>query len=282
MFFTVDGNEPLIGYLYVYFDNATFNNLVTLDHSSNNPTFNNKGFWLPESYQKEYKCPNKSSLKLTSLKGNSIEASSTGFFKYYSYQGTIFVDAETYNSYLGEPIAPNSYLINRKKIDIKTFEKDIKNVSGYSFSYDSYGKFNDEVQVFYLVCNVLFSLYAAATLLLSIFVILNLFITYIKEKKREIITLMINGYSIGQASRYIYLDTIFLTIFSLILGSGFGILLGLFGQVSIESKYLYFIHGPNITSLILGNLITLALVILMTLISFREIKKLKLKDINEA
>lgn len=279
---TVDEKEDSVGYVYVYFDNASFNKLVNVSPSDESPKFSNQGYWLPESYQKELKCDSKTKLSITCSSGETIDTETTGFFSYYNYQCAIFVDANTYENSIGKTISPNAYLVDRHKIDLDEFEKTIGLVDGYLYSYDFYSKAQTDVQIFDLVLTVCYSLYLFATAVLSFFVILNLFVTNVKEKKKEILTLMVNGYSRKQSSKYVYLDTIFLTLISLIIGTGLGIFLAWYGQISIESKFLYFIHRPNVSAILLSIPITILLVILMTIISIKEIKKFKLTDANNA
>lgn len=280
--YSVEGHDTLVGTIYVYFDNDAFNKVVTVVPSSGNPEFDNKGFWLPESYQKEYRCGNESIVKISSSAGTIKQVTTTGFFKYYAYKGTIFVDKDTYEKTFETEITPNSFLVNRNKTSVENLNYELSNVNGFRFLNDSYGKLMQDIAVFNLVCDILFALYGLATFLLAVFVILNLFVTYVKEKKRELITLMVNGYSRQQTSKYIYLDTIFLTILSLLIGTGLGMLLSLYGLISIESHFLYFIHSPNAMAILLSNVITIVIVIIITLIALREIKKFKLKDINNA
>lgn len=277
---TIENNEKLIGYVYVYYDIDSFNKLVHIDASDDSPAFANKGFWLPESFQKDAKCSSNANIKLTNSTGIPANCKTTGFYRYYNYQCTLFVDINSYEEAFGTTFKPNSYIINRNGMSDIELEKKIQNVEGYRFLYDYYGQSKKEVGIFDMVLTVVYSLYLFATAILSFFVILNLLTTNVREKKREIITLMINGYSRKKASKYVYLDTIVLTFISIFIGTLLGLGLSYFGQVSIESKFLYFIHKPNWISVIISIPITISLVLLMTLISLREIKKFNLTEIN--
>ncbi|MCQ2086949.1 MAG: ABC transporter permease [Bacilli bacterium] len=279
--FSIDDQPLLTGYIYIYFDNSSFNNLVNLDESDNNSKFENRGFWFPESYQKEYKCSNNSSVLISDFAGNSFTCTSEGYYKHYSYKGAIYVDYDSYKEVSGRELSPNSFLVNRHHENLDSFEDKMTDVEGYLYSYDSYGRLKADMSVFDLVSTVLFSLYGLATLLLAIFVILNLFMANIKEKKKELLTLIVNGYSRKKSSKYIYLDNILLTIISVIIGFGFGVGLSYFSLVSIESVYLYFIHSINVPSTLISIFGTLIIIFVMTLISLREVRKFKLTEINQ-
>ena len=171
----------------MYFDNDSFNSLVHLEKSKHNPDFQNKGFWLPESYQKFYKCNHNASVKISDFSGNTFTCKSEGYYKHYSYKGAVYVDYDTFKEVAGRDVKPNSYLVNRNRKNVDEFEKKMTSVDGFLYLYDSYGKLKLDISVFDLVSTILSTLYGFATLLLSIFVILNLFMANIKEKKREII-----------------------------------------------------------------------------------------------
>ncbi len=279
---SMDGHDTIVGYTFVYFDDALFNRLVNIDPSDGNPSFQNSGFWFPESYQKEYGCKNESPISVSTQSGTTFEASTSGFYRYYNYRLTIFVDADSYQAATGEEVRPNAYIIDRGRGSIDEFENAISSVNGYLYSYDFYGKGLEDIAIFDLVLSVIYTLYLVAALMLAVFVILNLFLTNVKEKKREVLTLMTNGYSRKTASRYVYLDTIFLTLVSIVFGTILGVFLGWFGQVSIESKFLYLIHAVNIPSMLIGNILTIVLVFLMSMIALSKIKKFRLTDANNA
>ncbi|MCQ2742888.1 MAG: ABC transporter permease [Bacilli bacterium] len=279
---TIKGHESFIGNIIVYFDNASFDALIHMDPSANNPSFDHKGIWLPESYQQDFKCPNESEVEVVETSGLSATSTTTGFYRFYNYDCILFIDAETYKEAFGEEARPNSYLVNRSKCDFDTFYEKANQVEGHMYSLDYYGRSQSDVGIFNMVLTICYSLYLAATAVLSLFVILNLLLTNVEEKKRDIITVMINGYSRSEAAKYVYYDSILQTFISLFIGTGFGLLLGWYGQVSLESKILYFIHTPNILSVVVSIPITIALVALMTLIALRRLKKFKLSDLTNA
>ena len=115
---------------------------------------------------------------------------------------------------------------------------------------------------------------------MGFFIILNLLIAFVSEKRRDIITILINGYSYKNANRYIYIDTIFLTIIGLIIGVGAGILFANLTISAFESGYIHLIHTPNLFGILIGIGFTVTLVTVMSLISLKQIRKFNLSDIN--
>ena len=65
--------------------------------------------------------------------------------------------------------------------------------------------------------------YLGLSFVLAILLLLNLFTMLVSEKKKELITLMINGFTVKQAEEYISFDTAFLTFIGIVLGTALGI-----------------------------------------------------------
>lgn len=276
-------NEPVaFGNLVVYFDDASFNNVAKLEASKGGDKFNNKGFWFPESYKHEYGLSDQNDVNVSSSSGLNLDITTAGFIEYHYFDGLVFVDSETFEEITGTSVAPNSFLVIRGSADFSKIRDDLKTINGYSSIDDTISTSRGNVKVFNSVTTIIFILFSSATLMLSVFVILNLLLTQIKEKKRELITLMVNGYSRKDASKYVYFDTIILTIISVIVGVGVGLGLSWFTESSLESQAIYLLHRFNFLVMGVAIVTTVLLVIIMSLISLNEIKKFKLKDIQDA
>ena len=123
-------------------------------------------------------------------------------------------------------------------------------------------------------------LFLVMSLLMAILVILNLLITFVQTKKKELIVLQINGYSLNQSKRYIYTDTIALTIIGTIFGLIVGTLLGFVCIRAICSGGIIFPTKISWLAIGISVLITFAMVLVMSLFALSKIKKFKLVDLN--
>jgi len=268
------------GYEMVFEDSPEFRQLVVFE--TNNTNFDYKGVWIPESYEKYYGLTENEATTLTSATGDSYDTNIKGYYKYYSYMLQIYMDSNTYSEITGEEYKPNIYLIDLNGNDFKTVSDDLKNIEGFTSILDYYHYCKQDVDIFTSVSTAMVGVYLVISILMSIFVLLNLYATFIEEKKRELIVLMINGYTIKQANRYIYSDTIFLTIIGLIIGLGVGIFVGDLSVSSFEGNALYLMHGYDIYACIAGIIITSFLSFLMCRIALKKIKDFELTDINKA
>ena len=112
------------------------------------------------------------------------------------------------------------------------------------------------------------------------FVLLNLLNTFVMEKKSELIVLMINGFTSKDAKRYIYFDTVIMTIIGVIVGIVVGYFAGIGAIGSFESKFMYLLHDLDFYACIIGASLTIALTYIMTKVAIKKIDKFKLTDIN--
>ena len=123
-------------------------------------------------------------------------------------------------------------------------------------------------------------IYLVLAVLMAIVVLLNLNVMFIEEKKRELIVLMINGYSTKDARHYISYDSIVLTILGIIVGLILGCIMGSITVASIEPSTGVFVKDADLWAILIGIAGSAVLAIIMGKIALRRIKKFKLTDIN--
>jgi ABC-type antimicrobial peptide transport system permease subunit len=128
--------------------------------------------------------------------------------------------------------------------------------------------------------NSMVLVYLALSALMALLVLLNLDVMFVEEKKRELIVLMINGFSVGDAKAYIYRDSIVLTIVGIALGIALGAGMGAFSIVQLQPDVAYWIRGFNMLAAGAGALGAGVLAVAVLLWSLRRIPRFDLTDIN--
>ncbi len=202
-------------------------------------------------------------------------------FEYYIHAPRIVMTSDAYEAAFGKQLAENAFLVEKGNVSIRTLEDSLSKINGYIYTRDYYAdKTSDQAIIINLISAVMY-LDLALSVVIALFVILEILMMFVTEKKREIITLIINGYTIRYTRKYITLDTIFLTVIGLFGGVVAGILLGAWDVKNMESDSCYFIHGVNPIACIIGAIYTAVLVIVMTLIALKRINHFRLTDINE-
>ena len=119
-------------------------------------------------------------------------------------------------------------------------------------------------------------LYLGMSVAMAFLVLLNLQHTFVKEKERELVIMMINGYGRDQVKKYIYADTVFLSVIGIPLGLFAGIFISHLSIDAVSGPTMYFIHGINVPACLISALVTVGLTFLMTLLSLREVDRMPL------
>ena len=130
--------------------------------------------------------------------------------------------------------------------------------------------------------NVRATFVLALAVLMAMVVLLNLNVMFIEEKKRELIVLMINGFSVKDAKRYIYNDSIVLTAIGIVCGLILGCIMGSITVGSVEPSTATFVKDVDWVAVAAGIAGSAILAFVMSAIAMRRIPKFKLTDINKA
>lgn len=268
--------------LYVPENVQSFKKLVNLSAVGNNTANPYSGVWLTESYQNYYKLKPTDSVNIVTNLGKNIEVVPNGYAHHYLMNVSCYMDVETYKATFGESeYVTNSFLLNSNGKDMSVINEKLMKIDGFSsvFNYKSnaYSVFN----VINRLSSTLVIVYIVLAVALSVLVLLNLLSLFVSEKKKELIVMMINGYSIKDAKKYIYSDTIFLSAVGIILGVVFGELLGNFSASVFQNSNIIFHLMVDWKSALIGIGLSVVLILIMSIISLRKISKFKLSDISK-
>lgn len=270
--------DAVVSRLLVGYDND-FNNLITFN-SNGNKELPVNGVWLSIGYAKEngYKAGD----YIEILDSNSIvhEEKIGGIFEYYQQVPYLVMSEDTYKQVFNKAPLFNVYLVSSTE-DTNTFKDNlsgIKEVIGVKSEMDAYMSTQSTINT---VATAIVVIYIVLSIVIALCVVLDLFILFIEERKKELIVLMINGYSNSSAKKYIYTDTLLLSIVGIVLGALIGTLMCQWTISSISSDMSYYMHGFNLGICIASCAISAILILLMCLISLKKIDKFELSDINK-
>ena len=122
--------------------------------------------------------------------------------------------------------------------------------------------------------NQIILLIIAAASLLAIIVLYNLVSINISERRREIATLKVLGFFDGEINEYIYRETFLLTLLSIGIGLGLGVLLHRLVVHIVEVQSTVFIKQIAGWSYLWVMLIMLAFTILIQIVTFFKLKRI--------
>ena len=204
-----------------------------------------------------------------------------GEFENYNPNVSMVMPADTYEKYSKDKYIPNSFTINTKGVDMEKLKAELEQVPGFITLYDyvsaNMNGFNSIASATLVISAVAVALAAVMAFL----VLLNLLVMQVEEKKRDMIILMINGYSLKEAKKYVYKDTIFLTIIGITLGCILGDFVGNWNMRVLSYMPAHFYEGVNWIAIAFGIVAAAILALINALIAMRRIKYFNLTDINK-
>lgn len=280
MYVETQDNDFITSILFVPENDDEFNKMMTIEATHNNQNNVNQGLWITNSYEEFYKPSNDDEISLRSLSGAKAEIAPSGYFVNYLTNYHVVMDKETYEENFNEEVKYNSYIVSTSNTDIYSLNEKIKDIPGYMGYQDYYITTRGSFDAFKTLSEALVIVYVVLSIAMAFLVLLNLLVMFVNEKKRELIVLMINGYYLKDVKKYIYYDTIFLTILGIVFGCLFGSIMGNVSVSSFESNVLHFLHRVNYESCLIGAVVSTILTFVICLIALRKISKFKLTDIN--
>ena len=172
------------------------------------------------------------------------------------------------------------YRITLKIPLVKNDAESLEGIEGYSSIADDKTNQYRNFETFSTVSNAVVLIYMILAILMAIVVLLNLNAMFIEEKKRELIVLMINGFSVKDARHYISYDNIVLTAIGIIVGMLLGCIMGSITVATVEPSTSVFLKSPDGLAIGVGIVGSAILAIIMSLIALRRVSNFKLTDIN--
>ena len=191
----------------------------------------------------------------------------------------MIMSSENYARYFGSEPEVNAFFVNYNGADAEALKTQIDGIEGVKSQdviaeqlkvYQSYTKVLDFIAVLFIVI--------AGTM--AYFILLNLISMYINQKKRELTTMRINGFTVGEVKRYVSLEFIISTVLGIIAGCLAGSALSYRIIKLIEGANLHFICDIQPLTWLYAAIITSAFAAGICMLAFRKIKYLKLVDIN--
>ncbi len=264
-------------------DDINFSKMFNLIDKEGNEGNLSRGVWLGDALADKYKLNVGDELLFTDSVGDEYKLQIDGICKYYGSGMMTFMDDSTYEKLSGKTYIKNAFLVNTGDIsesDFKKLNAELNNREGFVLNYAFKKISSAEIEAVNGVFTLISGLYLGMSVAMALMVVLNLLKTFVSEKKKELIVLMINGYGAKQAKKYIYSDTILLSIVGIILGLLTGTLISTISINSIATETSHFIHGLNPMACLISVATTIVLIVIMSIISLREIDKFKLTDVN--
>ena len=238
------------------------------------------GIWSSCSYAEEFDVKSGCTLTFSDANKTVHNVTINGFFEYYLINNLLITDVDTYCSEFGTDYIPNTLFIESNGYNLDTLSNELSDCAGFRYLSDDYSSSRQSFDGFADVFSIIVAVYLVLAIAMAFLVLLNLFIMFVTEKKREVLTLLVNGYSMVSAKKYIWLDTVCLAIVGIICGIAFGTLMAGISLSAYNNETLHFLSGFDSHACLFGVIISVTLTIATALPALKQIEKFKLTDIN--
>ena len=239
-----------------------------------------EGAWVSQAYADHFGVKAGDMLLVSGDDGTKHEVPILGFYEFWLTYHEAVIGRDYFEKEFGT-FEPNVVLADTGSVAVSDTESALSEVEGFSLIIDDatyqYGNF----ETFSSVSSAVVAIYLALAALMAVVVLLNLNEMFIDEKKRELIVLMINGFSVKDAKHYISYDNIVLTAIGIIAGIVLGCVMGSVTVLAIEPSTATFIKAVDGWAVGIGIVGSAALALIMSMIALRRIPKFDLTDINK-
>ena len=239
-----------------------------------------EGAWVSQAYAEHFGVKVGDTLSIDDGAGAKHEVPILGFYEFWLTYHEAVMGHAYFKKEFGE-VSPNVVLADTGDAPVADMENAVSGIEGFDSLIDDKTDQHSNFDMFSTVSSAVVAIYLVLAALMAVVVLLNLNVMFIDEKKRELIVLMINGFSIKDAKHYISYDNIVLTALGIIAGLVLGCIMGSVTVASIEPSTGVFIKGIDAWAVIIGILGSALLAVVMSLIALRRIPRFELTDINK-
>lgn len=238
------------------------------------------GVIISRSYEKHHDIHVGDTIHLLDMNGVSHESTVVGVSEHYLSTIQMVMSRSCYENMMLKELVSNTIFLNYGESDPAAVQEKLAQTDGYFSLTDEHAKwvgiFAAALKSTTLVVYICLFLSAVMALL----VLLNLNVVAISEKKRELIIMRINGFSIGETKKYVYRDNIILTAIGILLGIGIGIGISIWMLNVLQGESDNFLTEPNLTACLSGAGLSIVFAIITNIIALRKVDKFKIYDLD--
>lgn len=199
------------------------------------------------------------------------------FGNYLSHR--IFFTPAGYAASMGEAAENNCFLVKLGSMSLDELQQQVQDVPGFRSLKDATAD-RARFDIMSMILNVIIVTLLILAAVMVYFILMNLTMTYIQRKSRELTVMRVNGFTTRECIRYAAWDLVLTTLAGVALGLFFGIRIASWIERMLEGPYAQFVREPDLRTFLFSALITLFFSIVINGYALGTIRKLKLSDIN--
>ena len=215
-------------------------------------------------------------LMLYNTRMNRMEAPVTGSFNNYFGQLLFFTPAG-YEAVFGEEAMHNCFLVRLGELSLDELQKKLTGIEGFESLQDAHAE-RERFDNLSAVLNLVIAMLLVLAAVMSYFILMNLSMTYIQRKTKELTIMRINGFTVGECVRYAAWDLVLTTAAGIVLGLAVGHPIAVAIVKLVEQSHLQFVREADVRTFIYCALIMLGFSLAINGFALSKIRNLKLSD----
>ena len=189
----------------------------------------------------------------------------------------MMMSREYYEKVYGEAPVPNAFLVRQNGADAQALENSLKGITGFE-TLNRADTDRSIVENSTSMINGLVLLFIFIAALMAGVVQMNLTNMYILQKKRELIIMRVNGFTVKEVIGYVLRETVLTTIAGIVLGIALGSVVSYSILRTMEQTFIQFFRGVCVPAWLIGAGLTVVFTVIVNFIALRKTKDLKLTD----
>ena len=237
-----------------------------------------EGVLIQRRFAELYNLDKGSKFEVTLRGTKTVSLYVAGVFENYIGR-SIVMSPEYYKQVFDEDITYNRFFVRTGNANAADLEKQLKKIDGF----EGITPFDDDrslVEASNSMVDSVVVLFIVIAAVMALVVQLNLTNMYINGKKRELIIMRINGFTVKEVKRYVLRETVLTTILGIIFGIGIGSAIAYRIIRILEQAFFRFDRRINIIAWIIAAALTVIFTVIVNAIALRKTKTMKLTDIQ--
>ena len=198
-------------------------------------------------------------------------------YQYYIGRMAICTE-ESYRVIFGKEPTANCYYANLNGMDGKAFESMVTSMPG-TFTAESSDYFMENMEGSFLLYNVIVIISIAVAVIMTFIILTNLANIFLNRKKKELIVMRINGFSIRETINYLAKETVLTSVSGVVLGLLIGILITPSLLTILEPDDCQFILSTHWNAWVIALLMECGFIVLIYTNVFRKVFHLDFHEI---
>ena len=205
------------------------------------------------------------------------EADVKGIFT--NYQGRyIMISSKAYEKIFGKPMENNCFYVKLNGADYESLQKTLSAVSE-NITIERSDSYMARLKSSLGLYNTLVIILTFMAILMSFMILTNLSNIFITRKKRELIIMRINGFTIKQTINYLAKETILTTLIGVVLAIILGFFLGRPIVQTFEHTDTMFVRSFDVRAWVIAVALECLFSFLINYFVFQKVKRLNFREI---